>query len=116
MAIKRGFTYPLQIENGTLMLSEDLDLVREAIYSVLETRYYERVMRPSYGTPDYIFTAVYSSAVICDQVYQALDTQIPDVTSWKVDGAIDDTGTFVMTIDYMVDNIPQPPVIYRLTT
>lgn len=112
--IRRGFSYPLRIEEGSLGLSEDSDLIREAIFSVLETRWFERVMRPSYGTPDYVFESVRDTSAIAEQILQALETQIEGVSSWKVSGTIDDSGVLRIAIDYSVAQIPQPPIKYRL--
>ena len=39
----QGLTYPLTLSNGGLAVSADVDLVREHVLSVVETRWYERV-------------------------------------------------------------------------
>lgn len=113
-ASKRGLSYPIQIEDGGLKLSEDLDLIREAIYSVLETRWFERAMRPGYGTPDYIFTAVQNENLIAEQIRQALETQILGVDEWRVEGNAYDNGVLELSINYSISRIPQPPIKYQL--
>jgi hypothetical protein len=50
-----GISYPLQIENGNLKLASDEDLYAGHILALLETRFYERVMLPSYGVPGFLF-------------------------------------------------------------
>jgi len=50
----RGITYPLTVVNGNLATSTDYALTTQQIRSVIETRYYERVMRAEYGIGDYV--------------------------------------------------------------
>lgn len=112
--IKRGYSYPLRVEGGNLALSEDYDLIREFIFSVLETRWFERVMRPSYGTPDYVFEAIRDPSAISEQVLQALETQVIGVSSWRVFGEADESGVFRLTVEYGIGALPQPPIKYSL--
>ena len=50
----RGITYPLQVLNGNLQTSVDFALITQQIRSIVETRYFERVMRAEYGIGDYV--------------------------------------------------------------
>ena len=50
----RGLTYPLTIVNGNLSTSVDYAVISQQVRSVVETRYYERVMRSNYGIADQI--------------------------------------------------------------
>ncbi|HEY9835444.1 MAG TPA: GPW/gp25 family protein [Vampirovibrionales bacterium] len=111
---KRGFAYPLKAEDGGLKLSEDLDLIRESIFEVLETRWFERVMRPSYGIPEYVFTAVQNVDVVAEQIRQALETQVRDVDSFRVTGEITDDGVMRLDIDYTISKVSQPSIRYLL--
>ena len=111
---KRGFSYPLSIEDGGLRLSTDYDLVKEAIFSVIETRLLERIMRPNLGMPEYIFTAVYDKTIIAEQIRQALQTQVAEVEDWDISGKANDTGVFELTINYVINRIPQPAIKYQL--
>ena len=113
MALRRGFSYPFQVESGGLKLSEDLDLIREAIHQVIETIPTERVMQPNYGTPDYVFTAT-PLPVVIERIRISLETQIQEVSDFEITGTIDDNGTISLSIGWFVDGIPQPPVLYRL--
>lgn len=111
----RGLTYPLQIVNGGLKTSTDIDLLREAIYSVLETVPSERVMQYTYGTPQLVFDAISSFNVVLEIIRQALETQIPEVSRFEVLGDIDDEGVGRVTINWAVGELPQVPIQYQLT-
>ena len=50
----RGISYPLTVDNGNLATSTDYALITQQIRSVIETRYYERVIRADYGIGDYV--------------------------------------------------------------
>jgi hypothetical protein len=54
----RGITYPLTVENGNLTTSVDYALTTQQIRSVVETRYFERVMRAEYGIGDYVLEII----------------------------------------------------------
>ena len=112
--IKRGLTYPLGLANGGLELSEDVALKRDAVISVLQTRPYERVMRPTYGTPDYVFEAPPSAEVVASQVQLALENQVTGCT-FAVEAQAADTGDFTLTVQYSVNQIEQPVIQYRLS-
>ena len=72
MATIRSFTYPFALENGGLKLSEDYDVIRQRILQILETRPWERVMQPLYGTPDFVFNAYPSVAIVVERVQISL--------------------------------------------
>jgi phage baseplate assembly protein W len=85
--------YPIQVSNGKIVLSTDTDIERDAIFSVLETRKYERVMRPlSYGTKSYIFESVSAASIIPARVEVALRQQIPNLRQIQVTGSFDESG------------------------
>lgn len=115
MANIRGLSYPLQIVNGGLKTSTDLDLIRESIYSVIDTIPSERVLQYVYGTPNLIFDAVPSFSVTLEIIRQALQTQIPDVSSFEVTGDIDEEGIGTVQINWTIDDLPQVPIQYQLT-
>lgn len=104
----------MAVEDGGLRLSEDLELPHEYIFSVIETRLFERIMRPSLGSPELIFSAVNDPALIVEQFRQALETQIEGVDSWNITGDIADNGIFTLTINYSISSLPQPPIQYQL--
>jgi hypothetical protein len=111
---RRGYAYPLAIDNGGLALAEDDALTRNEVISVLQTRPFERVMRPEYGTPDYIFDAVGPAAAVSGQVQVALETQV-EGAEFAVNGEVDDLGEFRLIVAYEISGQPQPVVQFRLT-
>jgi hypothetical protein len=112
----RGISYPLQIQNGTLAVSDDLDLVSEHVLSVVQTRWYERVMRASYGTDDFIFQVV-NPSVINSQLQMAVKQNVPEVESVIVNGdwTRADSGLYRVIITYYVNGVPQPPLSFTLS-
>lgn len=115
MVQKRGLTYPLQIVNGKLGLSEDLALVEDQIVSVLETRPGERVMRADYGFDPKIFSTLEPNAINA-RILFAIEQQVPDVTNVEVDGGVStaDNGVYLAVIKYSVDGVPVPPLTLSL--
>jgi hypothetical protein len=112
-AINRGLSYPLALSDGGLSVSTDLDLIRQAICSVLETRPFERIMRPRYGLSDLTFEAHPNPSIIAERVRQALEVQIADV-DFVVTGTIEESGAYTLSVQWAVDELPQPPIEYRL--
>ncbi len=112
MTVLRSLTYPLTLQNGGLKLSEDYDVIRESIMQVLETRPFERVMQALYGTPEFVFNAYPSVAIVVERVRISLEAQIENV-EFDVSGALDEDGTCSLTIAWTVDELPQPPIQYR---
>jgi hypothetical protein len=112
----RGLTYPLSVSNGGLSLSSDLDLVSQHVLSVVETRWYERVMRANYGTDDYIFE-VLKPALINSQFQLAVEQNVPEVESVTVvgDWTSSDSGLYRIVITYYVNGVPQPPLSFTLS-
>jgi hypothetical protein len=113
MASMQGLTYPLTLNNGGLQLSQDYALVGQAIMSVLETRPYERIMRPNYGTPDLVFDAGSDISLIVERIHIALETQIPDV-QFAVTGDVGDDGDCRLSVGWSINGIPQPAIQYQL--
>jgi len=109
MAIVTSLSYPLQIKDGGLQVSSDVDVIRESIYSVLETRPYERVMRPNYGTPDFIFDSYNNNRIVAELTRIQLERQLPGV-DFEVTGTIDDTGTARLTIQWAVSDVSQTAI------
>lgn len=112
MANLRGIAYPLAIANGSLVLATDTDLIKGHIISVLETEPLERVMRPGYGTPDFLFNAVQDIHLIAQYVRQALEREI--AATFEVTGSLDDSGAGVLSVLWSVDGVPQPPLNFEL--
>ena len=101
MAIRSTLQYPLSASQGRLLLSQDSNIERDAIFSVLETRPHERVMRPlSYGTEDYIFSSIASNSLIPTRVQSALRNQIANLASVQVTGDVSDSGVQTLSIEW----------------
>jgi phage baseplate assembly protein W len=112
----QGLTYPLTLSNGGLAVSADLDLVRQHVLSVVETRWYERVMRANYGTDDFIFE-VLKPALINSQFQLAIEQNVPELSSVTVTGdwTSSDSGLYRVIITYYINGVPQPPLSFTLS-
>ncbi|NDC40618.1 MAG: hypothetical protein EBZ77_03565 [Chitinophagia bacterium] len=111
--ILRDLAYPLKIVDGGLATATDTDVVRDSILSVLETRPFERIMRPQYGTSNLAFEAHPNPSVVAERIRQALELQITDAT-FEVLGQVNEDGSYLVTITWSTQAIEQPPIQYRL--
>lgn len=113
----RGLTYPLTIVNGNLATSVDYALINQQIRSVVETRYYERVMRANYGIQDNILSVIDPGLINSDLQSSITEnvTGLSGVTvsgDWKTGG---DDGIYYVFIQYSVNGIPQSPIQFPLS-
>ena len=116
MAFLRGLSYPLEVVNGNLRLSEDAELATEHIYSVLETRPYERVMRADYGLQDNTFE-VMNPAAITAKISNAITEQVGgEITDLRIQGSWrkGDSGIFNVRVLFKFNGITQPPLTVSL--
>lgn len=112
----RGISYPLRVVNGNLATSTDYSLITQQIRSVIETRYYERVMRADYGIGDYVLEILDPAQINSAIQYSILQnvsgiTDLSVLGDWKTQG---DDGIYVVGIQYSVDGVPQPPLEFSL--
>jgi hypothetical protein len=112
----RGLTYPLTVVNGNLSTSTDFSLVTQQIRSVLETRYYERVMRADYGIGDYVLEVLdpgQINSAIQYSILQNVDglTELSVLGDWITNG---DDGIYKVFINYTVGGVPQPSLTFTL--
>ena len=112
----RGLTYPLTVVNGNLATSTDYSLVTQQIRSVLETRYYERVMRASYGIGDYVLEVLdpgQINSAIQYAILQNVDglSELNVQGDWLTDG---ENGAYKVVINYAINGTIQPPLNYTL--
>jgi hypothetical protein len=112
----RGLTYPLTVINGNLATSTDYDLVTQQIRSVLETRYYERVMRASYGIGDYVLEVLDPGQINSAIQYSILQnveglSELSVQGDWITGG---DDGIYKVVINYAVNGATQAPLNYTL--
>jgi hypothetical protein len=114
---KRGLTFPLQIADGGLAVSTDLDLVREHIVSVLLTRPFERVMRLDYGMPDQVFSVV-QPEIIDAKIAAAIEREVTEIENLRVRGEwyAGEDGLYNVNIYYTLNGVPQPPLELSLIT
>jgi hypothetical protein len=112
----RGITYPLTVENGNLATSTDYALVTQQIRSVIETRYYERVMRADYGIGDYVLEILDPGQINSAIQYSILQnvaglSDLSVTGDWRSQG---DNGLYRVFIQYSVNGVPQPPLNFTL--
>jgi hypothetical protein len=112
----RGITYPLTVDNGNLATSTDYDLTTQQIRSVVETRYFERVMRAEYGIGDYVLE-VLDPGLINSAIQFSILQNVNGITDlsvtgdWQTNG---DDGLYRVFIVYSVNGVPQPPLRFAL--
>ena len=112
----RGLAYPLSVSNGNLAVRTDYAIVTQQIRSVLETRFYERVMRAEYGLGDYVLE-VLDPGQINSAIQQAILQNVGGLSDLKVSGdwkTAGDNGLYTVYIQYTVNNVPQAPLRFSL--
>jgi hypothetical protein len=112
----RGITYPLTVDNGNLATSTDYALITEQIRSIVETRYFERVMIAEYGIGDYVLEILdpgQINSAIQYSIVQNVDglSELSVSGDWRTGG---DDGIYIVFIQYAVDGKPQPPLSFTL--
>jgi hypothetical protein len=112
----RGITYPLTVENGNLSVSTDFALITQQIRSIVETRYFERVMIASYGIGDYVLEILNPGQInsaIQYSILQNVDglTGLSVTGDWQTNG---ENGLYNVFIQYSVNGVPQPPLNFSL--
>ena len=112
----RGLTYPLTVSGGNLATSTDYTLVSQHIRSVLETRYFERVMRADYGIGDYVLEIIDPGQINSAIQYSILQnvnglSDLSVLGDWITNG---EDGLYRVFIQYAVNGVPQPPINYTL--
>ena len=112
----RGLTYPLTVVNGNLATSTDYATVTQQIRSVLETRYYERVMRAEYGIGDYVLEVLDPGQINSAIQYSILQnvaglSDLSVTGDWRTGG---DDGLYRVFIQYSINGQPQPPLNFTL--
>jgi hypothetical protein len=112
----RGLAYPLTVVNGNLATSTDYASVTQQIRSVIETRYYERVMRADYGIGDYVLEILDPGQINSAIQYSILQnvqglTDLSVTGDWRSEG---ENGLYKVFIEYSVNGQPQPPLNFTL--
>ena len=112
----RGLTYPLTVANGNLSVSTDYALITQQIRSVVETRYFERVMRAEYGIGDYVLE-ILDPGQINSAIQYSILQNVAGLTSLSVTGdwrSQGEDGLYTVFIQYEVNGVPQPPLSFTL--
>jgi len=112
----RGISYPLTVEKGNLKVSTDYELITQQIRSVIETRYYERVMRADYGIGDYVLE-VLNPAQVNSAIQYSILQNVDGLSALNVSGDWEtegDSGLYRVFIEYAVNGVPQPPLNFAL--
>ena len=112
----RGITYPLTVSNGNLATSTDYSLTTQQIRSVVETRYFERVMRAEYGIGDYVLE-ILDPGQINSAIQFSILQNVAGITDLSVTGdwqTAGDDGVYRVFIVYSVNGGPQPPLQFAL--
>jgi hypothetical protein len=112
----RGITYPLKVLNGNLQTSVDFALITQQIRSIVETRYFERVMRAEYGMGDYVLEILDPGQINSAIQYSILQnvsnlSELNVTGDWITNG---DDGLYRVFIQYAVNGVPQPPLSFSL--
>lgn len=112
----RGIAYPLTIVNGGLAVSTDYDLITQQIRSVIETRYYERVMRAEYGIGDFVL-GILDPAQINSSIQYSILQNVQGLSDLSVTGdwiSQGEDGLYRVFIQYAVNGILQPSLNFTL--
>jgi hypothetical protein len=112
----RGITYPLTVSNGNLATSTDYSLTTQQIRSVVETRYFERVLRAEYGIGDYVLE-ILDPGQINSAIQFSILQNVAGITDLSVTGdwqTAGDDGVYRVFIVYSVNGVPQPPLQFAL--
>jgi phage baseplate assembly protein W len=113
----RGLTYPLTIVNGNLAVSTDYSLITQQIRSVVETRFYERVMRADYGVGDHTLDVI-NPGLINSEFQTSIAAYVKNLTSLTVQGdwvSQGDNGVYTVYILYSINGVPQAPINFSLS-
>ena len=112
----RGISYPLQVLNGNLQTSVDFALINQQIRSIVETRYFERVMRAEYGIGDYVLEII-DPGQINSAIQYSIQQNVAGLSDLSVLGdwvTGGDNGIYRLFIQYAVGGVPQPPLSFSL--
>lgn len=116
MASIRGISYPLTIVNGNLGVSTDYDLITQQIRSVIETRFFERVMMANYGVSDHTLD-ILDPGLINSEMQTSVSNFVEGLTSLSIEGdwiTSGEDGLYRVFISYAVNGVPQPPIDFSL--
>jgi hypothetical protein len=114
----RGLAYPLSIANGNLAVKTDFDIKAQEIRSVLETRFFERVMRADYGVADHTLDII-NPGQINSEFQTSIMQEVQGLSYLNVSGdwiTQGDDGVYKVSITYAIEGVPQPPINFALAS
>lgn len=112
----KGLAYPLRIEGGNLAVSSDYDIKSQEIRSVIETRFFERVMRADYGVTDFTLDII-DPGLINSEFQAAISKEVQGLTSLSVTGdwiSSGEDGIYKVYITYSVGGTQQNSLQFTL--
>lgn len=112
----QGLSYPLEIKDGNLATRSDVDLKAQEIRSVVETRFFERVMRADYGVGDHTLD-VLNPGQINSEFQTSIIQEVKDLSSLTVTGdwlTSGEDGLYKVFITYSVKGYPSMTVNFSL--
>jgi phage baseplate assembly protein W len=106
--------YPFKVSNGRLVVSQGLLELKQQVTYLLRTRVGERVMRQSFGLPDYVFEASTRTSIE-QEVSQQILRFFSRISEVVVEAKRDDSGLLKLTLSISVgDEGAIPPFTVQL--
>lgn len=113
---KAGLAYPLSIKDGNLAVKTDVELKAQEIRSVVETRFFERVMRSDYGVSDHTLDTL-NPGQINSEFQTSIMQEVEGLSSLTVTGnwlSQGDDGLYKVLVTYSVKGFPSATVDFTL--
>lgn len=111
----QGLKYPLELDGkGGIKLSSNYDRIGEAIREVLDTRIGERVYRPFFGTPEFLFEAI-DEYVLAQSLRSRLLSSLPFLSTLSVNVALREDGTANIAVLYSVEGSESAIIRYSFS-
>lgn len=103
----QGLSYPLRLNGkGGLSISTDIDRIREQILEILDTKYFERVLRSDFGT-EYLILSTPSKGTVEASLAQSLERQLDPQIKFRINLEPDESGTWYTLIQWWTEEIPE---------
>ena len=97
-----AISFPIRVNpgTGTLVLSAGRTRIEEQIQEILNTRFLERVLRPEFGTEEYLFTSINNPELIATKIQFSLKTYLSANIVTRTEARLDNSGKVTVTITY----------------
>ena len=104
--MSKSIAFPIRFQSGTgsLALSSGNQRTKEQIIEILTTRYLGRILRPEFGTEEFIFTSISDPNVVSTKVKFALDTYLSSNIVTEVSSQIFSDGRVELDINFTDSN------------